>query len=363
MALGRSPDIAINHDAVALAMHAVNHPETAHLPHNIWKVDPRRGNRRPAGRAAVGLAGLQALLQGQGRQAGREENPRPRLGGGALGQRGRAARHHPGERRGVRDLGTARRRRQARARTARAQTFKRWIGELRSGSAMRVEWRELRACDYGAPTIRKRLFLIARRDGLPIVWPRRRTAIRSRMRSRPAAQALAHGGRDHRLVAAVPVDLRHAAEIMAEYGLRAVRPLQAGDHGADRQGREALRAGRGKPFIVNLTHHGRADAGSIDDPLATVTGAHRGEKAIVTPFEAVQRGGQADAYGHGRRRADAPGRGLHGAAQLPRAPPRRARAGFDRSSARAQRRALRPSTCCASSAPASARRWMSRREP
>src|ERR1700738_4628606 len=40
MALGVSPDIAINHDAVALAMHEANHPKTKHLPHNIWKVDP-----------------------------------------------------------------------------------------------------------------------------------------------------------------------------------------------------------------------------------------------------------------------------------------------------------------------------------
>jgi site-specific DNA-cytosine methylase len=45
-----------------------------------------------------------------------------------------------------------------------------WVGELR-GSATGRAWRELRACDYGAPTIRKRLFLIARRDGAPIVWP------------------------------------------------------------------------------------------------------------------------------------------------------------------------------------------------
>jgi DNA (cytosine-5)-methyltransferase 1 len=52
----------------------------------------------------------------------------------------------------------------------RGVTFKRFVGRLRSLGYV-VEWRELRACDYGAPTIRKRLFLIARRDGQPIVWP------------------------------------------------------------------------------------------------------------------------------------------------------------------------------------------------
>ncbi|CAN2532556.1 hypothetical+protein [Methylocapsa aurea] len=46
MALGRSPDIAINHDAEALAMHAANHPATRHLPHNVWKVDPVTVTRR-----------------------------------------------------------------------------------------------------------------------------------------------------------------------------------------------------------------------------------------------------------------------------------------------------------------------------
>jgi DNA (cytosine-5)-methyltransferase 1 len=50
------------------------------------------------------------------------------------------------------------------------ETFKQWVGELQA-LGYRVEWRELRACDYGAPTIRKRLFLVARRDGLPVMWP------------------------------------------------------------------------------------------------------------------------------------------------------------------------------------------------
>jgi DNA (cytosine-5)-methyltransferase 1 len=52
----------------------------------------------------------------------------------------------------------------------RGQSFERWVAQLRN-AGYKVEWRELRACDFGAPTIRKRLFIIARRDGLPIVWP------------------------------------------------------------------------------------------------------------------------------------------------------------------------------------------------
>ncbi|WP_233545082.1 hypothetical protein [Pseudooceanicola sediminis] len=40
MALGRSPDIAINHNAAALALHAANHPDTLHLSENVFRVDP-----------------------------------------------------------------------------------------------------------------------------------------------------------------------------------------------------------------------------------------------------------------------------------------------------------------------------------
>ena len=73
-------------------------------------------------------------------------------------------------------------------------TFDLWVAELKR-LGYRVQWRELRACDFGAPTIRKRLFLVARRDGLPIVWPEP-TARRADVarRARRHAQALAHGG-------------------------------------------------------------------------------------------------------------------------------------------------------------------------
>lgn len=56
------------------------------------------------------------------------------------------------------------------------RTFNSFINALRR-QGYKVEWRELRACDYGTPTIRKRLFLIARRDGAPIVWPKPTMAI------------------------------------------------------------------------------------------------------------------------------------------------------------------------------------------
>ena len=51
------------------------------------------------------------------------------------------------------------------------QTFERWKSQL-SALGYEIEHRELRACDYGAPTIRKRFFLVARCDGEPIVFPK-----------------------------------------------------------------------------------------------------------------------------------------------------------------------------------------------
>lgn len=73
----------------------------------------------------------------------------------------------------------------------RGKTFRAWIEQIRSlGYA--VEWRELRACDYGSPTIRKRLFVIARRDGLPIVCPQVAEAL---VRANYNADALSAAGR------------------------------------------------------------------------------------------------------------------------------------------------------------------------
>lgn len=173
-AIGRHVDIAINHDPQAVSLHQANHPQTQHHVSDVFEVDPRTVC---AGRA-VGLlwASPDCTFHSKAR------------GGKPFRDRNRARR-----RRGLawvvchwaREVqprvialenveefqhwgplladGTPCPRR-------RGSTFQRWVAQLRNlGYA--VEWRELRACDYGAPTIRKRLFLVARRDGLPIVWP------------------------------------------------------------------------------------------------------------------------------------------------------------------------------------------------
>ncbi len=145
----------------------------------------------------------------------------------------------------------------------RGLTFRRFVGSLRAlGYA--VEWRELRACDYGAPTIRKRLFLVARCDGAPIAWP-----------------APTHGpGRAHpHRAAAECIDWTISCPSIFDRR----RPL------ADKTLRRIARGIRkfvldaAEPFIVPVSHGGDLRAHSIREPLRTVTGAHRGEHALVVP--------------------------------------------------------------------------------
>lgn len=286
MATGRSPDIAINHDAEALAMHAANHPDTLHVSKNIWQVDPLDliGNRpvglawfspdckhhskakggRPVKRAIRDLAWVVVLWARRVRpRIICLENVEEFRDWGPLRQREDGEWVPDPERRG--------------------QTFDRWAGELRR-LGYRVEWKELRACDYGAPTIRKRLFLIARRDGEKIVWP-------EPTHGKPMSEAVTSG----RLK-----PWRTAAEII-EWSLpcpsifltreegRAIgvnRPLADKTMARIAKGVQRYVIDAAEPFIVPVTHAGDLRAHGIGEPLRTVTTARRGEHALVTPFVA-----------------------------------------------------------------------------
>lgn len=222
-ALGRPVDYAINHDAEALAMHAANHPETVHLQEDVFKVSPRKlCAGRPVGLAwfspdcrhfskAKGgkpvskkIRGLAWVAVRWAKEARPDvivlenveefvtwgpliETEEPTLGpfptyaewlrvrGFDHKKRGRKNRPPRGRERYLaeRDAHNAERREQRRMvpdPARRGETFRRFVGNLR-GLGYAVEWRELVAADYGAPTTRKRFFLIARCDGKPIVWP------------------------------------------------------------------------------------------------------------------------------------------------------------------------------------------------
>lgn len=188
-ALGRSPDVAINHDAEAVALHAANHPDTLHLCQNVWKADPREVVRQASARRCA-LLGIPY----------RELPVRFAWFSPDCKHFSKAKGSKPVEK-GIRDLAwvvvhwarlvkpdviglenveefkdwgplvETDGGKLVPCPLSKGLTFKRWIRDLKR-LGYKVESRELRACDYGAPTIRKRLFVVARRDGKPIVWPK-----------------------------------------------------------------------------------------------------------------------------------------------------------------------------------------------
>lgn len=172
-ATGRSPDAAINHDPEAVAMHEANHPETKHYCQNIYQVDPRD--------VVKDLGGGPVALAWFSPDCKHFSNAK---GGVPV-------------KRNVRDLawvavnwaektkpyliclenvieftswGKVCFKTNKPLKADAGKTFKKFVYKFRR-LGYSVEWRELLACDYGAPTIRKRLFLIARCDGAPILWP------------------------------------------------------------------------------------------------------------------------------------------------------------------------------------------------
>lgn len=263
LGLGRSPDIAINHDAEAIAMHAANHPETRHYCENVWQVDPVEAcGGRPVALAwfspdckhfskAKGGKPVEKKIRGLAWVVVRwAKAVKPRViilenveefqDWGPLTRKGLPC----PIRRGV--------------------TFRTWLSQLRK-AGYEVESRELRACDYGAPTIRKRLFVIARCDGLPIVWPEPTHGPGRAEPYRVAAECIEWS---------LPCpSIFKRKRSLAENTLRRIA------RGIRRYVIEAA-----EPFIVPLTHHGSDRVEGLDEPFRTVTGAHRGEKALVTPY-------------------------------------------------------------------------------
>ncbi len=169
-AFGRSVDVAINHDPKALAMHRANHPDTRHYCESVWDVDPRQvTNGKPVGLVwlspdckhfskAKGSKPVDKKIRGLAWVALRWadlvepdvimlENVEEFKTWGRIGEDGKPCPKHKGT------------------------TFRSFVNALRYQGYV-VEWRVLIACDFGAPTTRRRFFLVARRDGLPIVWPK-----------------------------------------------------------------------------------------------------------------------------------------------------------------------------------------------
>ena len=265
-ALGRSPDLAVNHDPEAVAMHAANHPQTRHLLSNVWDVDPVEA----CGGRPVALAWFSPDCtfhsKARGGKPFRDADKAKRRRGLAWVVIRWARAVHPRviclenveefqdwgplDSDGKPDP------------LRRGFTFRRWVAQLEN-CGYAVEMRELRACDYGAPTSRKRLFVIARCDGQPIVWP-----------------VATHGpGRKPYRTAAECLDwtlpcpsIFERAQPLAENTLRRIA------RGLRRYVIEAA-----EPFIVGVGgRQGQSVERSVFRPYQTITA--KGDSAIVEPF-------------------------------------------------------------------------------
>lgn len=308
-AIGRHVDIAVNHDEDACSMHAANHPQTEHHWKDVFEVCPRKATRgravgllhlspdcthhsqarggQPRSKKLRGLAWLGARWGGVKRpRIITLENVKQILQWGPL-----IAKRCPKTSRVVKLDGTVAapgervpvQQQHLVPDPARAgQTWRAFVRALeRQGYA--VEWRVLCAADYGAPTTRSRLFMVARCDGAPIVWPdptHFKNPKKGQKRWRSAAECIDWSipGRSifEREKPLADATLRRVAHGMKRYVLDS----------AD-------------PFIVQIANWSRDGVNSARDPLSTVTAWPKGgSHAVVAPVM-VQ-------AGHGQGTPDAP---------------------------------------------------------
>lgn len=305
-AFGRPVDIAINHDPEALAMHAANHPHTTHLCESVWDVDPIKvtGNRpvglvwlspdckhfskakggKPVEKRIRGLAWvtLRWAAKCKPRVIMLENVEEFKTWGPLLVEADGSAKPDPAKK---------------------GKTFDSFIRQLRA-HGYTVDYREMRGCDHDTPTIRKRFFLVARRDGIAIKWPEPThgapdsIGVRAGklLPYRTAAECIDFSllcpsifERDKPLA---PATLRRIAKGIMRYVVDAPEPFIVGAGGPARAGEPRPTA---RPFgtllarndsyfcaptIVPVTHQGGDRTESIVEPFRTITGAHRGEKAL-----------------------------------------------------------------------------------
>lgn len=272
LATGRPVDIAINHDPDAILMHKTNHPRTEHIQASVWDVDPvevcagrpvgllwaspdckhfsKAKGGKPVDKHIRGLAWI--VLRWAGTVRPRViilENVEEFQTWGPV-RRGRPVKSKAG------------------------QTFTKWLSQLQAlGYA--VEWRELVAADYGAPTTRKRFFLVARCDGAPIVWPEpthapagSRDVLEGRKKPwRSAAEII-----DWSLPCPSIFDTRE--QIREKYGLSAQRPLRPNTMRRVIRGVDKFAIKNPEPFLVVVNHAGDFRGQDAAAPLQTVTAKH-----------------------------------------------------------------------------------------
>lgn len=284
MATGYSVDIAINHDPEAIKMHKANHPRTKHYCENVWAVDPIaacKGNPvglawfspdckhfskakggKPKDKNIRGLAWVACRWAGLVRpRVIMLENVEEFRTWGPLNRR-----HHP-------------------IKNKQGKTFERFVKQLEE-LGYEVQFKELVAADYGAPTMRKRFFMIARCDGKSIVWPEPTHA--------PADSEEVKAGLLKPYVGAYtqldfslpcPSIFDTSEEIKEKYGIRAVRPLAPKTMERIARGLKKFVIDNPEPFIIQCKFNN--DAQDIKKPLGTITTI--GSHLLVEPYLSVNR--------------------------------------------------------------------------
>lgn len=275
MATGISVDIAINHDPEAIRMHKTNHPSTKHYCESVWDVDPmevckgrpvalawfspdckhfsKAKGGKPKDKNIRGLAWVALRWAGLVRpRVIMLENVEEFKTWGPLNRSHRPIKNKQGV------------------------TFEKFVKQFKE-LGYDVEYRELVAADYGAPTMRKRFFLIARCDGKPIVWPEPTHA--------PADSEEVKAGLLKPYVGAYtqidfsrpcPSIFDTSEEIKEKYGIRAVRPLAPKTMERIARGLKKFVIDNAEPFIVQVNHSGaKSDyCNSMNEPLRVITAKH-----------------------------------------------------------------------------------------
>lgn len=273
LATGKSVDIAINHDPEAIRMHKANHPHTKHYCEDVWQVDPVRACKghpvglawfspdckhfskakggKPKDKFIRGLAWVACRWAGLVRpRVIMLENVEEFKTWGPL-NRG----HHP-------------------IKAKQGETFGKFVQQL-TDLGYEVQFRELVAADYGAPTMRKRFFMIARCDGKPIIWPEPTHAPRN-------SQEVKEGLLKPYVGAYTQIDFSRpcpsifdtSQEIKKKYGIRAVRPLAPKTMQRIARGLIKFVIDNPEPFIIQCNHGGKRRQNDIEESLPTITGKH-----------------------------------------------------------------------------------------
>ncbi|WP_416425635.1 DNA cytosine methyltransferase [Pseudomonas sp. App30] len=342
MGLGRAVAVAKNHSAAAISMHTANHPAARHFTTDVFEGDPDE----ECGGRAVGWFHMSPDCTHHSQAAGGQPRKReirnlswiglkwagkkkPRLislenvkqilqWGPLIAKRDKATgrviklvsvmgakgkekiEHHVAEPGEVVPVGQQflvpdpKRR---------GTTWRRFVALL-EGLGYAVEWRIIKACDFGAPTSRERLFMIARCDGQPIVWPEpthAKNPVKGQQKWRTAAECIDWSvptrsifGRKEELASAT---LRRVAKGMKKFVIDNpapfIVPIANWSGTLAQSAQEPLRTvtawprggsfAMASPIIAPATHQGSDRVNDPTEPLPTVTCANRGELTLISP--------------------------------------------------------------------------------